>query len=187
MSRWTDFARECRETRGARYASTSAPNSRLEVTVIFTTASGTTAALEAVDGLAGGLDLRLTLLVLQAVPYALPLSRPPVNLDHLRRVALLLVTGVCASGQEIVIQIILCRDRDEGLRRAIPARSLVIVGARRCWWARSERRLARRLRSLGHEMIFVKAERVRQPGGKVPELSVAAWSTDSRGEQPCST
>jgi len=186
MSRWTDFARASGKTQRASDAPTSAPESRLEVTVIFTTVSGTTAALDAVYRLASGFDLRLTLLVLQVVPYAVPLFRPPVSVDHLRRVALSLVTGACVNWPEIAIQILLCRDREECLRRTIHAGSVLFVGGRQSWWARSERRLARRLKSLGHEVIFVKAESVRQASGEMAEAPIAAWQADLGGEQQCS-
>jgi hypothetical protein len=160
MSRWIDFARESGQIRGGPYSSTSALDPRLEVAIIFTTVPGTTAALEAAGKLAQGLNAKLRLLVPQVVPYQFPLTRPPVDLDHARRAALALLTGLCLS-EHMTIQICLCRSRQECWNRAVPAGSLVLVGGRRSWWAKSERRLAERIRSLGHEVIFVSQKRER--------------------------
>jgi hypothetical protein len=158
MSRWTDFARESGQIRGGQYTSTNPPDLRLEVTVIFTTVPGTTAALEAAGTLARGLNAKLRLLVPQVVPYQFPLTRPPVDLDHARQAALSLLPCLCLSEHDMTIQICLCRSRQECWNRAVPAGSLLLVGGRRSWWARSERRLAERIRSLGHEVIFVNQE-----------------------------
>lgn len=157
MSRWIDFARESGQIRGGPYSSTRALDPRLEVAIIFTTVPGTRAAVEAAGKLARGLGAKLTVLVPQVVPYQFPPTRPPVDLDHARQAALALLAGLCLSEHDMTIQICLCRSRQECWNGAV-AGSLVLVGGRRSWWARSERRLAERIRSLGHEVIFVNQE-----------------------------
>ena len=130
----------------------------LELTVIFTTLPGTAAALTMAGNLTRNLEAKLTLLLPQVVPYGVPLNRPPVSLRHTRQLALSLV-GRSAKGSEdgnlpgVVIQICLCRERKQCLERFVSAGSLVLIGGRDSWWAK-ERRLARLLRSLGHEVIF---------------------------------
>ena len=131
------------------------------LTVMFTTRLGTPAALEAAGRLAQGLDASLTLLLPQVVPYALPLMRPPVDLHHVRRAALSLLPEICLSAGPTTVQICLCRSRRECWSGASPPGSLILIGGRNSWWRRSEKRLARRMRALGYEVVFVSAEEGR--------------------------
>src|SRR5215472_6079008 len=60
---------------------TEAPESKLNISVVFTSVDSTLAALKAAGSLAHRLDARITLLVPQVVPYHLPRESPPVLLD----------------------------------------------------------------------------------------------------------
>ena len=60
---------------------TEQEESRLEIVVIFTSVNATIAALKKAGTLAERLGARATLVVPQVVPYALPLTSPPVLLD----------------------------------------------------------------------------------------------------------
>jgi hypothetical protein len=62
------------------------------------------------------------------------------------------------SPVETTVQIYLCRDRVDTLKAALSTRSLVVIGGRRRWWPTAEKRLARSLRSEGHEVIFTDKE-----------------------------
>jgi hypothetical protein len=128
----------------------------LEVAVVFTSVEATLAALRHAGGLAHRLAGRITLLVPQIVPYPLPLESPPVLIDwNERRFRTIAET----SPVDTTVRLYLCRDRDETLQNALERRSLVVVGGPRRWWRfTSERRLARRLRRAGHEVVFIETE-----------------------------
>ena len=129
---------------------------KLRLTVIFTTAEGTAAALRTAARLARGLEASVWLLVPEVVPHGLPIGCPPVALEHTRQTALALVSGFVAQGDDVRIEICLCRSRRECIAGAVSPQSVILVGGRARWWPRPERRLERSLRALGHEVIFVE-------------------------------
>jgi len=128
--------------------------SSLRLTVVFTTVPGTVVALTRAGRLARDLDLSLTLLVPQAVPYQVAITSPPVAVSHTQRMALSVISECALDACGIDVQIWLCRDRLACLSRLIGARSIVFLGGRNSWW-RTERRWARALRAEGCEVIFV--------------------------------
>ena len=134
---------------------TEQEESRLEIVVIFTSVNATIAALKKAGVLAERLGARATLVVPQVVPYALPLTSPPVLLDfqekRFREIAK-------ESPVDIRVHIYLCRDTLETLKLVLKSRSLIVVGARRRFWPTREKSLARKLRRLGHEVIFTETD-----------------------------
>jgi hypothetical protein len=129
---------------------------RLDISVVFTSPEFTVTALKRAAALAGNLDARITLVVPQVVPLPLPLASPPVLLDfqeaRLREIA-------SNSPVETVIRIYLCRSRWDVLQTVLQPHSLVVLGARGEWrWFTRERRLARKLRHAGHEVIVAERE-----------------------------
>ena len=131
----------------------------MHLNVIFTTAGGTRAALEAASRLAEGLNASLTILAPLAVPHRLPLDQPMVSPDHVRRQILSILPGLVAESG-VRIEICMCRDQLECLQQSLPPGSLVFLGGRPSLRARRDRRLETALRGLGHEVVFV-----RQSGG----------------------
>jgi hypothetical protein len=128
---------------------------KLRVTVIKTTTERTIAALRAAANMAAQLRAQIVLLAIQVVPLQLPLNRPPVCVKFLQQQ---LLDVVCESGvrnTEVVIQVALCRDRDQALKHLLSPHSLVVIGGSRQGWLRPELRLKRFLRRLGHEVVFV--------------------------------
>ena len=124
---------------------------KLDLKVIFTDLPRTAAALETARAMASGLSARITVLVAQVVPYPLPLGAPPFPVEFTRR----LMESVPAD-ENTTVEILLCRDRYESLHNALPADSVVIVGARRRhWWPSWERRLARILRHEGRRVLVI--------------------------------
>lgn len=125
----------------------------LEVNVVFTTEQGTAAALRTAGNLARQLNAGVRLLVTQVVPFALPLNRPKVAVefiqDRCRSMAL-----ECTGVTEIRVNVYLCRNRLQALRRVLSANSLVIVGGRRRWWHGAEQKLAKMLEAQGHHVVF---------------------------------
>ena len=128
---------------------------KLEVAVVFTSVEPTLRALKQAGALAERMESRITLLVPQVVPYPLPLTSPPVLVDFSERRFSLLASQ---TQVETTVCIYLCRDPWDALQLALKARSLVLIGGSKAWWPRPEKRLARRLRRAGHEVIVVEAE-----------------------------
>jgi len=128
---------------------------QLNVTVLFTSVEGTLAALRTAGTLASKLGGRITIVVPEVVPYHLPLNKPPVLHDwNEKRFRVL----AAESSVETSVRFYLCRDEDEMLAKKLKAHSLVVLGRKKCWWPTRESRLAKRLRSLGHEVILAETE-----------------------------
>ena len=100
--------------------------------------------------MAHGLGARITLMVAQVVPYPLPLADPPVPAEFTEH----LLKSIAV--EDTAVEIYLCRDRCETLRRALAPDSLVILGAQKRWWLCSwERSLVRLLRREGLRVLTV--------------------------------
>ena len=124
----------------------------LEVNVMCTRMPATLMAMERAVELARGLNARLHLLVAQEVSYAVPLESPPVLVEFQEALFRDIAQG---CGLETHVGIFLCRDAEETFLRQLAPHSVVVLGARRSWWFTRERRLARRLRRAGHEVVVV--------------------------------
>ena len=129
--------------------------SKLNISVVFTSVEATLAALREAANLASRLGARITLLVPQIVPYPLPLSSPPVLLDWSEKRFGLIAN---ASPVETAVNLYLCRDRRETVAKVLKPHSLVVIGGLRRWWPTPESRLARNLRKAGHEVILTETE-----------------------------
>jgi hypothetical protein len=131
-------------------------DSGLQVIVVRTTEEGTLAALKAAGALAENLGAQIGLAVIEVVPFRLPLDRPPVPVDFLKRQQYALISEAAIEAQEVKIQICLCRDRNHTLGRLLAPHSLVLIGGKRCWYSTRERKLEKQLSKLGHHVIFVE-------------------------------
>jgi hypothetical protein len=130
-----------------------APERAMLLTVVYTTPEATRYALNMGIALAQGLPTTLRLLVPQVVPYPLGLERGPVDAEFNERRMRELVS---ASPLDVAVEILLCRDPLAALAAALPRSSTVMVGVRRGWWRWSERRLARQLARMGHQVVIAK-------------------------------
>lgn len=139
----------------AHQSDVEAPAPRLNVAVVFTSIESTLAALREAGILAARLSGEITLLVPQVVPYPLPLTSPPVLLDwNERRFRVI----AAESSVETTVSLYLCRDRVDTLLAVLKPHSLVVLGAAKRWWPSAEKRLVRKLRRAGHEVIFKEVE-----------------------------
>ena len=137
------------------HAELSSDRPNLRVTVVATNDRGTLAALRTAGKLAANLGARIALVKAQVVPFQFPLDKPPVSTDFLQRQLHGLVCEARIEAEEITIQLWLCRNRNESLRKILRAHSLVVIGGRKRWWSRRERTLERYLSRLGHQVVFV--------------------------------
>ncbi len=129
--------------------------SKLELVVPFTDARGTLAAMKMAVDLARGVDARINLVAIQAVPYELELGRPPIDIGWLEARLRALASKVPI---DTAVDIILCRDRQWALRQVLKPGSVVVIGGRRRWWRTKEQRLAERLRHDGHQVILARLQ-----------------------------
>jgi len=127
---------------------------KLDLQVIFTDLPKTAVALATARTMARGLGARITLMVAQVVPYPLPLAAPPVPVEFTEHAL------ESIASEDTAIEIYLCRDRNETIRRALPPDSLVIVGAQKrrwwpSWWPSCDHSLAKMLRQDGRRVLVV--------------------------------
>ncbi len=132
-----------------------AVNSReLRLFVPYTTQKLTARALRAAMDLAGGLSVQVSVVAVQVVPFACPLDRPPVAVEHMKR-----ELGELAGNAGMPVQgsVVLARDREDGFRHALKPGSLILIAVRRRPWRTSEEELARRLAKAGYSVAMVAA------------------------------
>ena len=114
--------------------------------------------------MARGLGARITLMVAQVVPYPLPLAAPDVPVEFTERLLESIAPG------DTTVEIYLCRDRNETIRRALPPDSVVIVGARK--WRDSA----------SHQNVA--ARRTTRPGGDRMNLQTSPQTSAAQATTP---
>ena len=129
----------------------------IEIPVVFTSLRATLRALREAAALARPMGAQVTLVVPQVVPHPLPLESPPVLLDFAEK---RFFTLADQSRVPTTVRIYLCRDRDEVLKDVLRAGSMVVLGGPRGrrWWPSAEMRMTKRLRQMGHEVVFVETD-----------------------------
>jgi hypothetical protein len=130
----------------------------LEINIIFMDAEGTLAALKLAGDLACNLAARINLLVFQVVPLSFPLTHPPVSIPFTEQRLLELACRGAQGLLETAIHLYLCRDQQQALLRVLKPKSLVVIGSKKRWWPTKESKLARMLRSQGHQVIMTHQE-----------------------------
>jgi len=125
------------------------------VNVVYTRLPGAAETLKMASGLARGLGARVTVHVAQVIPYPLELKSPPVSVQFAEG-QLLALAG--EQPVETNIQMYLCRDLTDTIRRVLKPGSVVIIGGGKRWWPGQEQRLAKILRRDGHHVIRIHAE-----------------------------
>jgi len=129
--------------------------SNLHIVIPHRTPQLTRAALKHAANLTDDLNARIRLVDIHVVPYGVPLDEPTVHPKHLaRRLRQLSQESPVPVSAEVVY----ARDWEQGLRRALAPGSLVLLAIRRSWWRTSEKRLAARLRKIGHQVVWVESE-----------------------------
>jgi hypothetical protein len=143
------------ENKTARDLAPAAVAADLQLVIPHRTPQLTRAALNYAAVLANDLNVRVRLIDVHVVPYGVPLDEPTVDPNYLtRRIRTLARESTLPVSAEIVY----ARDWEQGFRRALRPASLVLMAIKRCWWRTSEKRLAARLRKIGHQVIWVESE-----------------------------
>ena len=127
----------------------------LQVVIPFKTPPLARTALRYASNFADELHARIRLIDVHVVPYGVPLDEPTVDPKHLtRRLSQLAQESTVPISAEVVY----ARDWEQGFRRSLAPGSLVLMVIKRSWWRTSEKRLAARLRKLGHQVIWVEGD-----------------------------
>jgi hypothetical protein len=122
----------------------------LDLVVPFTTPDLTRIAIKAAERLSPGLHASVRLLKVQLVPF--PLQQSPVHLGFLKR-----QLEAFQSELPLSAHILLAREYEPDLMRALGPGSIVILASKcRPWRTRSES-LAAKLRRGGHQVVLVYA------------------------------
>jgi hypothetical protein len=122
----------------------------MEVVVLHTTVPETLQALRTAARLAVDLSARIRLLVIEVVPYPLPLDHPAVPLPFTKRHFRTLAEK---ASIETSVDIHLVRDRERALASVLEPHSVVVMGAPRSWWPTASGRLAKHLEREGHQVV----------------------------------
>jgi hypothetical protein len=115
----------------------------------------TKAALKYAARLANDLNARIRLIDVHVVPYGVALDAPTVSPKHLARRLRHLAQE---SEMPVSAEVVYARDWEQGFRRSLAPNSVVLMAIQRFWWRTSEKRLAARLRKIGHQVIWVESE-----------------------------
>jgi hypothetical protein len=95
------------------------------------------------------------LIDVHVVPYGVPIDAPTVNPKHLeRRLRQLAQESTLPVSAEVVY----ARDWEQGFRRSLAPGSVIVMAMKRSWWPTKDKRLAARLRNLGHQVMWVECE-----------------------------
>lgn len=117
--------------------------------MLYTTAELARAALSKAAQFSCGLAAHLRLVRAEIVPYPLAVEAPAVRLAHLRNE---METVLASCELEAEAEIVLAREMETAMRKALRPRSLVILASHRRLWRTREEELKRLCSRLGHEV-----------------------------------
>jgi hypothetical protein len=139
----------------SRRSSSRVATAVLRVVIPYTTSELTRAALRHA-GACTDLNVEVSLIDIQIVPFQCPLDRPPIDKEFSeRRLRDLLQEAQLAGSAEVVY----ARDRLEALDRALQSESLIILTTNKRWWRTREEKLARALVKAGHRVMLLPYSR----------------------------
>ena len=133
-----------------------AGSGELELVVPYTDPDLARAILRMASTLTAGLEARISLVAVHAVPFPADL-RCSLSAHAFLVEQLTLLASECAL--PVNPQVVLARSREDGFRYALSPDSTVLVGTRRSFWRTSEERLARMLVADGHKVALLHIEK----------------------------
>ncbi len=129
----------------------------LWLVVPYTTPELTRAALRHAS-VCSDLNVHISLIDVQVVPFPCPLDQPPVNKEYSRRRLRELSSEIGLPGG---VGVVYTRDWLEGFRRMLEPKSLVVLATRKRWWPwpTREEKLAGALTKAGHQVMLLPVVR----------------------------
>jgi hypothetical protein len=125
----------------------------LRVVVLYTTPELTKEALRYAAALGNGLDVNLTLIDIQVVPYASPMDRPPIDPEFSRQ---RLEKLAKESGISVQAEVVYARDREKALERRLSPGSLLLIPVKGFWGRLFQKPLMRKLIDHGHDVVLLQ-------------------------------
>jgi len=129
----------------------------LWLVVPYTTPELTRAALRHA-AVCSDLNVHISLVDIQVVPFPCSLDQPPINKEHSQRRLRELFSETGLPGG---VTVVYTRDWLEGFRRTLEPKSLVVLATRKRWWPwpTREEKLARSLTKAGHQVMLLPIPR----------------------------
>ena len=127
----------------------------LWMAIPYTTPELTRAALRHA-GVCSDLDVHVTLVDVQVVPFPCPLDQPPINKKFSERRLRDLLEETGLPGHASVLY---TRDWLDGFKRLLEPGSLVVLATKKRWWPTREEKLARTLTKAGHQVMLLPVVR----------------------------
>jgi hypothetical protein len=126
-----------------------------QLVVVHSDASVTALVLKRAAELVSGLNAKVLLVAVHAVPF--PSDFASAAVQHAHMVGQLADLAVqCAL--PVTPYVVMARDWEEGFRFALQGESTVLVGTKKRFWRTSEEHLARVLASEGHQVALLYVE-----------------------------
>jgi hypothetical protein len=94
-----------------------------------------------------------------AVPFPLPLNHPQVSIPFAEEVLSALVSEFEQNSLDITGHLYLSRNRVETFLQILQPNSLVLIAGRKRPWPTAESRIATKLQSEGHRVVFIPFRR----------------------------
>jgi hypothetical protein len=123
----------------------------MEVVVLYTSIPETLKALKMAAHFARDLAARIRLLVLEVVPYPLPIDQPDVPLPFTQQRFRTLAESACI---ETKVDVHLVRDPLKSIESVLEPHSLVVLGGRCPRWPMAQSQLAKLLKRTGHIVVY---------------------------------
>jgi hypothetical protein len=123
----------------------------LRIVIPYTTPELTMAALRHA-AVCTDLNVHVSLVDVQAIPFPCPLNQPPIDrgFSKLRLQDLFLKCGLPGT-----TSVVYTRDWLEGFRRVVERNSLVILATKKHWWRTREEKIAGALLKAGHHVMLL--------------------------------
>ena len=124
----------------------------MEVVVLYTTIPETLKALKMAAHLAHDLAARIRLLVLEVVPYPLPIDQPDVTVPFTQQRFRTLAESAVKIDTKVDVHLV--RDPEKTIASILEPHSVVVMGGRCPWWPTAQGRMAKRLKQTGHIVVY---------------------------------